>query len=203
MRIYTKQGDTGQTDLSVGPRVSKSHARIEACGSVDELSAALGLALAPSGDQQAPAWVRESFVPVQRVLFELGADLANPEVATGGAAARVQDADVGWLEGCMDAADHQLPPLRKFILPGGSEAGARLHLARTVCRRAERAVVALADQEPLPDIAVRYLNRLSDLLFVAARAANQSAGVEDVTWDARPAELPAHATETQSWPLSG
>lgn len=164
MRIYTKTGDRGQTGLFGGARVRKDDARVETFGAVDELNAAIGWARA-SGERPE---IDRVLADVQVQLFELGAALAGGPDA---------NSHVAELEAAIDQFDAQLPPLRRFILPGGSPAAAALHLARTVCRRAERRAVTLGAKE-----AVVYLNRLSDLLFVLARAANRSAGVPDVEW---------------------
>lgn len=185
MRIYTKRGDEGQTDLIGGPRVPKDHARVAAYGAVDELNAALGLAAAPAGGAVAPAWCAEIVGPVQEALFELGADLATPHDESNAGreqASRLSEDDVGAIESHIDRLQGELSPLRTFILPGGGERASRLHVARTVCRRAERDVVQLAHAEPVAAIAVRYLNRVSDLLFVMARYANHDEGLEDEAW---------------------
>lgn len=182
MKIYTKRGDGGQTDLAGGIRVAKDALRVESYGAVDELNAFIGLALIDCDPSAHPLLER-----IQRTLFEIGAGLAtDPEhlkssLSTTGAT----DADVLSLEQAMDAADAGLPPLRAFVLPGGSRAAAAFHLARTVCRRAERRVVALDREQPLTDATLRYLNRLSDLLFVLARVENVRAGSGDVEWTRR------------------
>jgi cob(I)alamin adenosyltransferase len=182
MRIYTRTGDDGSTGLYGGARVSKACARVDAYGQVDELNAVLG-------------WVRASAPPpeIDRVLersqegcFRLGAFLACAPGRDPGIA-RISEADVAGFEQAIDELEQGLKPLASFILPGGSEAAARLHLARTVCRRAERALVALAATEVVDGIFVRWLNRLGDLLFVQARFANAAAGVDDVPWQPRKA----------------
>lgn len=180
MKIYTRTGDDGSTGLIGGRRVRKSDARLDLYGTVDELNAALGLA-ALSGEPDLATKLRT----VQGELFVIGSHLATPE----GAAARhtaslptLDDAASARLETEIDAAEADLPPLRNFILPGGTEAAARLHLARAVCRRAERLLVAFAEQAPVPQPILTYLNRLSDWLFVQARWSNRRAGVEDVPW---------------------
>lgn len=186
-RIYTRTGDEGETGLFGGGRVPKSDPRVEAYGAVDELNAALGVALAALGasDQHDIAALLE---PVQGDLLALGAHLATPEA--GGAAARrlppLPRERVAAMETAIDRADDELPPLTHFLLPGGSDAGAALHLARTVCRRAERRVVALAGEESVDADAIRYLNRLSDLLFTLARLANQRSGSPESTWAPAP-----------------
>lgn len=179
MRLYTKQGDAGETGLLGGRRVSKDAARVQAYGAVDELNAFLGLAAAAALPDPLPPRVRE----IQSALFDIGAHLAAaPEAAAPpfkDAAAVVQR-----LEAWIDEASDALPSLKNFILPGGSEAAARLHLARTVCRRAEREVVTLANDEAVDGQVVVYLNRLGDLLFAWARFANHAAGAADVEWHA-------------------
>lgn len=177
MKLYTRRGDDGRTDLIGGARVPKHHLRVEAVGSVDELNAAIGLALA---NHQMDA-ISRPLITVQARLFDLGAQLATPQSAQP-APPRIKADHVADLEGRIDEADAGLAPLRSFILPGGTDLSARLHLARTVCRRAERVVVALAEAEPVDSQAAVYLNRLADLLFALARLANAAAGVEDVPW---------------------
>ena len=179
MKIYTKTGDAGETSLFDNSRVSKADARVDAYGEVDELNACLGAARAAGVDPDIGA-VLES---IQRDLFAVGARLADPSSRIAGRVtkAAVSDAQVLQLEQTIDRLESELPPLRRFILPGGSAAGALLHLARTVCRRAERRVVSLGADEVEP-ILVVYLNRLSDLLFVMARAANHRAGMPETEW---------------------
>ena len=179
MKIYTKTGDRGQTALFGGERVSKANARVEAYGEVDELNSILGLARAERFDDE----LDELLARLQSQLFTLGAELATPpdSKADLGIVA-VSDADVALLEQAIDKAESELEPLKTFILPGGSRSAATLHLARTVCRRAERSLVRLAQDEPVRDECVRYLNRLSDALFVFGRLANLRAGVRDVPW---------------------
>ena len=180
MKIYTKTGDDGSTGLIGGRRVSKSDARLECYGTIDELNASIGLAAAA-----ADASLVEKLRPVQNELFVIGAILATPEDRKAPANVTVPpfpDGAVARLEAQIDAAEAVLPPLHNFILPGGGEASARLHVARTVCRRAERLLVAFAAQHSVDPLLVRYLNRLSDWLFVHARLANQLAGVADVPW---------------------
>ncbi len=173
-RIYTKLGDGGETHLGDMSRVPKTHPRIEAYGDVDELNAQIGVTLTVAGLPEAyAAWLRR----IQNDLFDVGADLAVPEdVAPAGADAapkrtrlRVTADQVTWLEGACDEVNATLAPLRSFVLPGGSAAGAQLHVCRTVCRRAERRALFVADANPE---VVRYLNRLSDLLFILSRGAN-------------------------------
>jgi cob(I)alamin adenosyltransferase len=179
MKIYTKTGDRGETGLFGGPRVSKDAPRIEAYGTVDELNSVLGVARA----QTVPADVDALLQQIQNDLFALGAQLATPDPAahqTG----MVGSAQIVALEKAIDHFEGRLEPLKQFILPGGTPAAAHLHLARTVCRRAERRVVTLAREssEPIAVEIVVYLNRLSDLLFVLARAVNRQAALGDVPW---------------------
>lgn len=182
MKIYTRTGDRGETGLFGGTRISKADLRVEAYGSVDELNAEIGLAIVErDGDDPFRLFLLE----IQRNLLVLGADLACAEPDTSKVAqrsVRMGEEAVARLEAEIDRLDEKLPPLRKFILPGGAPLGARLHVARTACRRAERRCVELSRQQSVNPIAITYLNRLSDLLFVMARAANQSAGVPDVEW---------------------
>ena len=186
MKIYTKTGDDGTTGLFGGKRVSKTDARVEAYGAVDELNAVLGVALA-SDDSPAPALasLRELLQRIQRDLFVLGADLATPRGEESSYLPRIQDEHVQALERAIDTAEASLPPLRNFILPGGPAPAAHLHHARTVCRRAERATVALAQQQDVGVVPVRYLNRLADLLFVLARAAAHAKGAPEIEWAPR------------------
>lgn len=182
MRIYTRTGDTGETGLFGGQRVSKNHPRVAAYGTVDELNALLGLAVAQTSD----AGIRELLEAIQADLFVVGGDLATPmeEAAVGAKTVpRVREAQVAELEGHIDSLEGELPPLTNFILPGGTETAATIHLARAVCRRAERETVALAGKETLnPELGV-YLNRLSDLLFVLARVANHRAHQPETPWN--------------------
>ena len=178
VKIYTRTGDTGDTSLYGGVRVSKADGRVGAYGEVDELNAWLGVArasaLAPDLDA--------ALLQIQRDLFALGAQLADPadKLATSMAKAVIGDDEVSRLEQLIDLLETELAPLRHFILPGGSPAGSALHLARTVCRRAERSIVAL--RPAVDPVLVRYINRLSDLLFVVARVVNQRAGVSETEW---------------------
>ena len=181
LKIYTKTGDSGSTGLFGGGRVGKDHPRVEAYGDVDELNAALGLArsieLMPRID--------EVIVPLQRDLFAIGALLATPDpekMRQQLDKARIDDERIAELERAIDGCDRELEPLRSFILPGGTPKAAALHVARTICRRAERRVVALQRETELPPLVVIYMNRLSDLLFMLARLANQRAGAGEVTW---------------------
>ena len=178
MKIYTRTGDTGETSLFGGTRVKKNDDRVDAYGEVDETNAWLGLARASRLD----ADLDGALVQIQRDLFALGAQLADPadKIAARVTKATLGDDDVARLEGIIDRLEAELPPLRRFILAGGTPAGAALHVARTVCRRAERRIVAL--QPPVDPVLLRYVNRLSDLLFVLARAVNHRAGVAETEW---------------------
>jgi cob(I)alamin adenosyltransferase len=181
MKIYTKTGDAGTTGLFGGGRVGKDHPRVEAYGDVDELNAALGVARAADAMPR----VDEVLVPIQRDLFAIGALLATPDrekMRQHLEKARVDDERVAQLERAIDEADRELEPLRSFVLPGGTAKAAALHVARTVCRRAERRVVRLQADDEIPQVVVVYLNRLSDLLFTLARLANRRAGAGEVTW---------------------
>jgi cob(I)alamin adenosyltransferase len=175
-RIYTKAGDAGETGLGDGRRVAKDHPRVAAYGEVDELNAVLGLLVAHAEE-------RELVRSIQNDLFDVGADLCVPpaEGEQPGRCLRVTAAQVERLERAIDRLNEPLEPLKSFVLPGGTPAAAWLHLARTVCRRAERAAVTLARSEPVNPQVVAYLNRLSDLLFVMARSANDG-GRSDVLW---------------------
>ena len=179
MKIYTKTGDTGQTSLFDKTRVSKADPRVEAYGEVDELNACLGAARAAGVD----ADIARTLESIQKDLFALGARLADPSSRIAGRVtkAAVTTADVERLERTIDGLEADLSPLRRFILPGGALAGALLHQARTVCRRAERRVIALGADE-VEAILIVYLNRLSDLLFVMARTVNHRAGVPEAEW---------------------
>jgi cob(I)alamin adenosyltransferase len=181
MKIYTRTGDTGETALFGGGRVPKHDARVSAYGDVDELNATLGLVLAtPPVDFEAPL-----IETIQRDLFAIGGQLASPDpakVAKALAKAGLDSGRVTALEAAIDRADAELPALAAFVLPGGTAKAAALHVARTVCRRAERSVVALDRAQRVPPIILSYLNRLSDLLFTLARLANHRAGVADRTW---------------------
>lgn len=182
MKIYTKTGDAGDTGLFGGARVSKASLRVDAYGCVDELNSVLGLVRTEPFDEELDALLGQ----VQSTLFNLGAELAaapDSKVALG--VPLVSDRETHALEQAIDRAEVELPALKTFVLPGGSRASAYLHLARTVCRRAERKLVLLAQGEPLRPECVRYLNRLSDALFVFARLANQRLGVTDVPWRGR------------------
>jgi cob(I)alamin adenosyltransferase len=182
MKIYTRTGDAGETALFGGGRVSKEHSRVAAYGTVDELNAFVGVAVTAVRDDE----IQGRLQIVQHDLFALGANLAtlppdderprNPHLPD------LPEGRIVEMEGWMDAATEELPALREFVLPGGTPGAAALHVARTVCRRAERSVVHLGTVEPVEDMIVPYLNRLSDLFFTLARLENHRAGVADVTW---------------------
>jgi len=181
MKIYTRTGDEGDTGLFGGGRVTKDHPRVEAYGDIDELNAAIGMARAV----ELMPRVDEVLAPLQRDLFAIGALLATPDrdkMAEQLAKARIDEERIAQLERAIDEGDAELEPLKAFIMPGGTPKAAALHVARTVCRRAERRVVALARDTELPGLVTIYLNRLSDLLFTLARVANSRAGAGEVTW---------------------
>lgn len=178
MKIYTKTGDDGTTSLFSGGRVSKTHLRVEAYGTVDELNSILGVARAYQPSEKTDTWLAQ----IQRQLFNLGADLATPLDAKSDWVVRMDANTVLWLENAIDEMTAQLPELKHFILPGGSAAAAQLHVARTVCRRAERLIVGLQTQEPIGDHVLNYLNRLSDFLFTLARWENMQAGIPEDKW---------------------
>ncbi len=179
MKIYTRTGDLGETGLFAGPRVGKDMPRIEVCGAVDELNATLGMARADTLDPDTDRILER----VQHELFAIGAELATPDPARHGVQ-WIKREHVLALEADIDRRDAELPPLREFILPGGTRTAALLHLARAVCRRAERRLVSLIRhcEEKISLVLIAYLNRLSDLLFVLARAENARAGRGDVAW---------------------
>jgi cob(I)alamin adenosyltransferase len=179
VKIYTKTGDSGETSLFDNTRVSKADARVDAYGEVDEVNACLGAARAAGVDEDVAAMLER----IQKDLFALGARLADPSarIAARVSKATITPSDVERLEQTIDRLEGELPPLRRFILPGGSSAGALLHLARTVCRRAERRVIALGPDAAEP-ILIVYLNRLSDLLFVMARAVNHRVKAPETEW---------------------
>ena len=178
MKLYTRTGDSGETALFDGTRVSKADKRVAAYGDVDELNAWLGLARAQGLDDALDA----ALAQIQRDLFAVGAELADPrkKIAERVVKASVGDEDIARLEGMIDQCQAEPPPLRRFILPGGSASGATLHVARTVCRRAERNIVGL--QPPADPVVLRYINRLSDLLFALARVVNHRAAASEAEW---------------------
>jgi cob(I)alamin adenosyltransferase len=182
-KIYTKTGDKGETGLFGGKRVRKDSPRIVAYGEVDELNAFIGGARTWNDDPEVDRILQK----IQNNLFDIGAVLASPDKKRleGKASGFIRPEDVGALEEAIDRLDQELPPLRNFILPGGSELAAQLHIARTVCRRAERSIVALAEKEPgsADEEILRYINRLSDFLFVLARWVNFKKGAEEARWE--------------------
>ena len=182
-KIYTKTGDDGSTALGTGERLPKYALRVTAYGTVDETNAALGMARIHLSDQDRQRGLEQNLVAIQNDLFDLGADLCVPNRDPIRTALRITDAQVERLEGEIDALNAHLSPLRSFVLPGGTPAAAALHVARTVCRRAERLIVELAanPDEPVDAPVIKYINRLSDFLFVASRAANDD-GKLDVLW---------------------
>ena len=179
-RIYTRTGDDGTTSLGTGARRKKYDLRVEAYGTLDEVNAVIGLVRLHTASDKA---LDVALARIQNDLFDVEADLCLAEKGPGGARLTVTDAQVTWLEGEIDRLNAELAPLRSFILPGGTPAAAYLHLARTVCRRAERLIVELADQpgEVVSPAAIKYINRLSDFLFVASRFLNRK-GTADVLW---------------------
>jgi cob(I)alamin adenosyltransferase len=211
-RVYTRTGDRGQTRLVGGKAVRKDDPRVEAYGTVDELNAVLGLArtwneaaIATAGERQAKAVAAareldEILKRLQNELFDLGSELATPPEGAWPGMIRVGDAEVTALERCIDRCQKDLAPLKSFILPGGGEVSALLHQARTVCRRAERRLLALVDEGGVGDGPLRYLNRLSDLLFVLARWIALHSGVPEYLWERglRLGEEPAPAAATRA-----
>lgn len=183
MKIYTRRGDGGETDLFGGGRVGKDHARVEAYGVVDELNAVLGVCAAESQSED----IRSAVVTIQEQLFDLGSYFASsaPDSPMQSRSEGPGAEEVESLETRIDAFEAELEPLKRFILPGGTKASAAFHVARTVCRRAERRAVELRGSEPVSAVSLRYLNRLSDLLFVMARVENRRAGVPDTEWEPR------------------
>ena len=188
LKIYTKTGDDGTTSLIGGTKVPKSHLRIEAYGTVDELNAILGLVLC-SCDEGHPfeRRLKEIVGCIQSRLFDIGADLATPEGAKQQSKIhRIDEADVAESEAWIDEVDAANPPLRTFVMPAGTELAARLHVARTVSRRTERTIISLGSIEPVGEPLLRYMNRLSDLFFAMARRANHERGHPDVPWTPKP-----------------
>lgn len=180
-RIYTKTGDKGETSLIGGVRVPKHHLRIEAYGTIDELNSYIGLIIDTLKDKQKYAMLYE----IQDRLFTIGSVLASDPDKSKMKIPDLHDSDIELLEKEIDAMDEKLPPLKSFILPGGTIGASHLHVARCICRRAERLVVHLASQTEVPDIVVRYLNRLSDYLFTLARKVVYDAGASEVLWRPR------------------
>ena len=177
MKIYTKKGDSGETSLFGGQRVKKSTERIEAYGNVDELNSLVGLAASYDLSETGTKYLRN----IQEQLFTLGADLATPP-SSKARIDRIAEKDIQFLEDAIDELEQDLETLKNFILPGGSQPGATLHVARTVCRRAERAAVACQEVDTISGECLKYLNRLSDFLFVIARYENKQAGEREETW---------------------
>lgn len=182
MKIYTKTGDKGQTSLIGGRRVSKAHHRIDAYGTVDELNACIGLVSDQPVNENRKSFVKE----IQDRLFTIGAELAtDPAKTVKKPLPAILETDIALLEKAMDDMDAGLPQLRAFVLPGGHPSVSFCHLARTVCRRAERLVVALNDEVPVDPLVIQYLNRLSDYLFVLSRKMTQELGIDEVVWKPR------------------
>lgn len=182
MKIYTRTGDKGQTSLLGGARVPKDHARIEAYGTIDEVNSHLGMLRDLLNGQQ-----QELILGIQQKLFSIGSRLAsaNEQEADKFKVPHVEEEDITALEHAMDTMDRELPEMRNFILPGGHVTVSQAHICRTVCRRAERLVVHIAAQEQLPEVIVRYLNRLSDLLFVLARWSGHTLNAPEIPWKPR------------------
>lgn len=178
MKIYTKTGDTGQSSLYGGKRVGKDYIRLEAYGTIDELNSTLSLVISSADTKELENDLRN----IQSDLFRLGSELAVPEGKSIPGFNLLDNSRTDWLELTMDKMSETLPPLKSFILPGGTKLASYLHLARTICRRAERRVVTLANQETVRPEVIAYLNRLADYLFVLARFVNQQANIQDITW---------------------
>lgn len=181
-KVYTKKGDKGMTQLAGGQQVSKTSARIEAYGGIDELNAALGLVVESLRDQLSSAQLRERMLRIQNELFNLGAQLAVLPEDRRKNTPMIRKENISLLEREIDEMNETLPHLTSFILPGGGETAARLHLTRTVCRRVERGTLRLSENEPLDGTEIPYLNRLSDWLFVAARFAAAQTGIDETLW---------------------
>lgn len=177
MKIYTKRGDSGNTSLFGGQRVSKSAERIKAYGTVDELNSFVGLAASYDLSDRG----KKHLEKLQKLLFVLGADLATPP-SSKTRINRISQENIDWLEQAIDTMEEELEPLKNFILPGGAQSGATLHTARTICRRAERAAVACQESDTISELCIKFLNRLSDFLFVLARYENKHAGIREVSW---------------------
>ena len=183
MKLYTRSGDDGTTGLFSGARVAKNHPRIEAYGTVDELNACLGMCIAACGDRASDGVIRTILSKIQSRLFDIGADLATPEGARNESKiVRISEQHVKESEQWIDEIESKNTPLQSFVMPGGSELAARLHLARTVCRRAERLIVGLAHVESVGEPLMCFMNRISDLLFAMARLVNKESGVGDSPW---------------------
>ncbi len=186
-RVYTRTGDKGMTALVGGKRVPKDSARIAAYGSIDELNSVLGLARVFNAERLAEGeghrWLDEAFRRLQNQLFDLGSELATPEDAVWEGMVRIGDAEVKELEALMDRCQKDLPPLKSFVLPGGGRISGFLHQCRTVCRRAEREILALSRVEPIGEAPLRYVNRLSDLFFVLSRWVGKRLGESEYLWE--------------------
>jgi len=182
-RVYTRQGDAGETGLAGGQRVAKDSRRIEAYGTVDELNSFVGLARATAASDSAVSSLSDILLRIQHELFNLGSILATLPEDVHPRQARITEAEIVQLEAEMDKMNEELPALRSFVLPGGSRLNAELHVCRTVCRRAERAVVALAREEQVPAEAAKYLNRLGDAFFVWSRWASHRSGIPETLWE--------------------
>lgn len=194
-KIYTRTGDDGTTSLFGGERVGKGNLRIDAYGTVDEANSFIGMARAHLRGEPGAHRLDDALAHVQEDLFVVGADLATPMDAKP-VVPRIKTSHVETVESMIDAFDAELKPLKTFILPGGTPAASTLHTARTVCRRAERLIVQASTSTPINDTTVRYLNRLSDLLFVLARWANHQAGVREDAWT--PKEAPRHTNDAST-----
>jgi cob(I)alamin adenosyltransferase len=198
VKLYTRTGDDGSTGLFGGKRVMKDHPRVEAYGTVDEANSALGLAAAACSATEAGddlhSWFVDIIERLQSALFEIGADLATPaHSAHESKIHRVDDSEVHGVEQWIDAVEEYNQPLKHFVLPGGSELAARLHVARATCRRAERCMVRLAHEDAVNSRAIMYINRVGDLLFAMARLANRAAEVPDIPWIPKPERTAAAA----------
>jgi cob(I)alamin adenosyltransferase len=185
-RVYTRTGDRGETGLVGGKRVPKDSPRLEAYGTIDELNSVLGVAGALNEERlaegEAHAFLDRVLKEIQQQLFDLGAELATPPEASGRGGPRIGESEVKRIEELIDGCQKELGPLESFVLPGGGKIGAQLHHARTVCRRAEREIVRLSRSEPVGEGAIKYVNRLSDLLFVLARWIGAKTGAREVLW---------------------
>lgn len=179
MKIYTKTGDDGSTGLNGGKRVQKSELRVSVYGTIDELNSVLGIVVS----LETPEQIKGTLQQLNSLLFVAGSDIATPfENSRSISIERINSNNILWLESLIDEYTSQLPELKHFILPGGSQASAFLHLARTVCRRAERLAVELSQREDIGEFIIKFLNRLSDFLFTASRYANHLAGIKDIEW---------------------
>lgn len=179
--LYTRTGDAGTTSLVDGSRTDKNSPRVEAYGDIDELSSALGLVVA---DKDCPSEISDELRHIQHILFEVGGYLATPAKSNGAEKKNLEgiEPETVKLEGWIDSLDERTPKLKSFILPGGCETASRCHLARTICRRAERKIITLSGTEYVDPLLIGYVNRLSDYLFIAARYLNFLSGIEDIAW---------------------